>query len=73
MRRLLRGCEVVAFDEASAHATGRLLALTNTVDVVDAAVAHVGSKHHADVVSGDPADIRRLLSAARAKSRVIEV
>jgi hypothetical protein len=73
MRRLLRGCEVVAFDEASAHATGRLLALTKTVDVVDAAVAHVGSKHNADVVSGDPADIRRLLSAARAKSRVIEV
>jgi hypothetical protein len=73
MRRLLRGCEVVPFDEVSAHAAGRLLALTKTADVVDAAVAHLGSKHHADVVSGDPHDIRRLLLASRAKSRVIEV
>jgi hypothetical protein len=73
MRRLLRGCEVVPFDEASAHAAGRLLALTKTADVVDAAVAHLGSKHEADIMSGDPDDIRRLVSAARAKSRVIEV
>jgi hypothetical protein len=73
MRRLLRGCEVVPFDEASAHAAGRLLALTKTSDIVDAAVAHLGSKHDANVVSGDPSDIRRLLSAARAKSAVIDV
>lgn len=73
MRRLLRGCEVVPFDETSAHAAGRLLALTKTSDVVDAAVAHLGSKHQANVVSGDPDDIRRLLAAARAKSAVIDV
>ena len=73
LRRLLRGCEVVPFDEASAHAAGRLLALTKTTDIVDAAVAQLASKHHADVVSGDPDDIRRLLSAARAKSTVIDV
>lgn len=73
MRRLLRGCEVVPFDEASAHAAGKLLALTKTFDVVDAAVVHLGSKHRADIVTGDPHDIRRLLSAARAKVAVIEV
>jgi hypothetical protein len=72
MRRLLRGCDVVAFDEASAHAAGRLLALTDTRDVVDAAVAQLCSKHQADVVSGDAGDLRRLLSAARAKSSVID-
>jgi predicted nucleic acid-binding protein len=73
MRRLLRGCEIAPFDEASAHAAGRLLALTKTSDVVDAAVAHLGSKHRAEVVTSDPDDIRRLLSAARAKVTVIEV
>lgn len=70
MRRLLRGCEVVPFDETSAHAAGRLLALTRTTDIADAAVAQLASKHHADIVSSDPDDIRRLLSAARAKSQV---
>jgi predicted nucleic acid-binding protein len=73
MRRLLRGCETAPFDEASAHAAGRLLALTKTSDVVDAAVALLGSIHRADVVTGDPDDIRRLLAAARAKVTVIEV
>lgn len=73
LRRLLRGCEVVPLDEASAHAAGRLLALTKTSDIVDAAVAHLGSKHNANVLSGDPDDIRRLLTAARAKSAVIDV
>ena len=73
MRRLLRRCEVVPFGEASAHAAGRLLALTKTSDIVDAAVAQLGSKHRANVVSGDPDDIRRLLAAARAKSTVIDL
>lgn len=73
MRRLLRGCETAPFDEASAHAAGRLLALTKTFDLVDAAVAHLSAKHRADVVTGDPDDIRRLLSAARAKVTVMEV
>ena len=73
MRRLLRGCEVVHFDEASAHAAGRLLALTGTTDVVDAAVAQLGSDRRADVVSSDAHDIRRLLSAARAKVTVLDV
>ena len=36
MRRLLRGCEVVPFDETAAHAAGSLLGKTRTRDVVDA-------------------------------------
>jgi hypothetical protein len=73
MRRLLRGCDVVDFDEAAAHAAGRLLALTDTRDVVDAAVADLCSKHQADVVTGDARDLRPLLSAARAKCSVFDV
>jgi hypothetical protein len=73
LRRLLRGCEIVPLDEASAHAVGRLLALTKTSDVVDAVVAQVGAKHRADIVTSNPDDIRPLVAAARAKVAVIEI
>jgi predicted nucleic acid-binding protein len=73
MRRLLRGCEVVPFDEAAAHAAGSLLAKTRTDDVVDASVAVLASRDGADVISDDAEDIRRLLYAARANAAIIEV
>jgi hypothetical protein len=71
MRRLLRGCEVVPFDEAAAHAAGALLAKTRTKDIVDASVAVLSARVGADVVSDDADDIRRLLTAARVKVAII--
>jgi predicted nucleic acid-binding protein len=73
MRRLLRGCEVVSFDEPAAHIAGSLLGRTRTTDVVDAAVAALAIQHEADVVSDDAADIRRLLSVAHARVSIIGV
>lgn len=73
MRRLLRGCEVVPFDEPAAHAAGSLLGRTRTKDVVDAAVAALAIQREADVVSDDAGDIRRLLSVARVKLSIIDV
>jgi predicted nucleic acid-binding protein len=73
MRRFLRGCEVVQFDEASAHGAGSLLGKTRTKDVVDASVALLASKYRADVVSDDAEDIQRLLVAARAKVSILPV
>lgn len=73
MRRLLRGCEVVPFDEPAAHAAGALLGKTRTKDVVDASVAALAIRHEADVVSDDAEDIRRLLSAVRAKVSILDV
>ena len=73
MRRLLRGCEVIAFDEAAAHAAGALLGKARTKDVVDASVAVLSMRHGADVVSDDDEDIRRLLSVARAKVSILHV
>src|SRR6266699_1165067 len=43
LRRLLRGCEVMALAEPGAHAAGRLLALTGTSDIVDATVAQTAA------------------------------
>jgi hypothetical protein len=73
MRRLLRGCEVVSFDEPAAHAAGSLLGKTRTKDVVDASVAALAVRHEADVVSDDAGGIRRLLSVARAMVSIIDV
>jgi predicted nucleic acid-binding protein len=73
MRRLLRGCEVVPFDEPAAQAAGALLGKTRTKDVVDAAVAALAIRHEADVVSDDADDLRRLLSAARANASILGV
>src|SRR6478736_4602062 len=73
MRRLLRGCEVVPFDEAAAHAAGSLLGKTRTKDVVDASVAVLSIRHRADVISDAAEDIQRLLSVARAKVSIMDV
>jgi hypothetical protein len=58
MRRLLRGCEIIAFDEAAAHAAGALLGKTRTRDIVDASVAELSIRMQGDIVSDDAEDIR---------------
>ena len=63
MRRLLRGCEVVPFEEAAAHAAGALLGKTRTRDVVDASVAELSIRKLADIVSDDADDIRNRKNA----------
>jgi hypothetical protein len=73
MRRLLRGCEIIAFDEVAAHTAGALLGKTRTRDIVDASVAELSIRKQADVVSVDAEDIRRLLSAANAKTSILDL
>ncbi|HET7538998.1 MAG TPA: hypothetical protein VFK05_03975 [Polyangiaceae bacterium] len=72
MRRLLRGCEVIAFSEAAGHAAGALLGRTRTRDVVDASVAELSIRKQADIVSDDADYIRRLLAAANAKRSILD-
>jgi hypothetical protein len=73
MRRLLRGCEVVPFARAAAHEAGSLLGKTRTTDVVDAAVVVLSMERAPDIVSDDTEDIRCLLSAAGAKTSIVDV
>ncbi|MGQ0465746.1 MAG: twitching motility protein PilT [Sporichthyaceae bacterium] len=74
LRRLLRGCDVVATTEDDAHAAGLLLAATRSDDVIDAVVAVVAAERDADfVVTSDRSDIEPLLAAARARARVVDV
>ena len=71
LRRLLRGCEVVALDEQSAHAVGALLGKTGTSDIADASVVVLATERQADIVSDDAADMRRLLAGAGRPPRVL--
>jgi predicted nucleic acid-binding protein len=73
LRRLLRGCDVVSLTERRAHLAGRLLGRAGSRDVVDAVVAAAAAELRADVVTGDHADIRRLLDAAEASGQIIDV
>jgi hypothetical protein len=73
LRRLLRGCDVVALTEPMAHAAGQLLGRARSADVVDAVVVQVAAGLRADVVTGDRGDVTRLVEAAGAPCQVIDV
>ncbi len=64
LRRLLRGCEVVALDEDAAHLVGALLGKARTKDVVDASVVVLAIQRRASIVTDDVEDIEQLLAAA---------
>ena len=72
LRRLLRGCEVVPFDEPLAHRAGALLGGTGTRDLANAALVALAVLRSADIVTSDRADITRLLGAARARVRIVD-
>jgi hypothetical protein len=71
LRRLLRGCEVTAFEEAHAHRVGAMLGRAKTRDVVDGCVAELAIRASADVLTSDPDDLRRLVASERAEVEVI--
>lgn len=73
LRRLLRGCEVAPLDERDAHATGMLLAVSATSDVVDAFVVIAALARGAAIVTSDRKDLGRLLDAAGADLDLLDV
>ncbi len=73
LRRLLRGCEVVALDEAGAHRAGALLGRSKTTDIADAAVVSLAVTRMADIVTSDRTDIQHLLSKTSARLRIVDV
>jgi predicted nucleic acid-binding protein len=73
LRRLLRGCDIVTFDEKAAHRAGAVLAKSRTSDVVDAAVVAFAADRRALIVTSDPKDIASLATALRAPLQILEV
>ncbi len=60
LRRLLRGCEIVAFAPQEAHRVGALLGASRTTDAIDAHVATLAFDHDAVVITSDTDDLERL-------------
>lgn len=71
LRRLLKGCEIVAFNGDDAHAVGALLGRAGTADVVDAHVVLVASARGAVVVTTDVDDPSRLSACLSTPVRVV--
>jgi hypothetical protein len=61
---LRRMCRALPFTEDIAEAVGRLLALSGTADVVDAAVVVAAMSHGGIVLTSDPGDLHKLADAA---------
>lgn len=61
LMRALRGCDLVPFAKADHVPVGRLLAASQTADVVDAFVALLAAAAGAAVISTDAGDIGHLL------------
>ena len=73
LRRLLQGCEVVAFTGDQADDVGNLLGRAGTADVVDAHLVMTAARVGEVVVTSDPDDLRTLVAALRSKVRVQRV
>jgi predicted nucleic acid-binding protein len=71
--RLLQACEIEPLEEADARQIGELLANARTADVIDAAVVLGAVARRDAIVTSDPDDIARLLSAAGVQLRILRV
>src|SRR5437762_5004094 len=73
LRRFLTGCVVVPLGESEAHEAGRLLGMTRTADIVDAVVVTIALRQKAMILTSDPEDIERLVSASGRDIAVVTV
>ena len=71
--RLLRACEVEALTEERAKQVGRLLALSRSADIVDAAVVVGAAERRDAILTSDPDDIERLVRALGRSVAIIPI
>ena len=71
LRRFLRGCDVVAFTPAQAHAVGALLGAAGSSDVVDAHVVVVAGESGAHVLTSDGDDLSSLAAELPSPIRIV--
>lgn len=73
LRRFLAGCAIVPLGEREAHEAGLLLGMTETSDVVDAAVAVIASRENAVILTSDIEHLERLAKAAGGEIAVASI
>ena len=66
-------CLAIPFTTKTADDLGRLLARSQTSDVVDAAVIVAAVEHNAAVLTSGPKDLAKLASAAEYPVRLLAV
>ncbi|MBA2694582.1 MAG: PIN domain-containing protein [Actinobacteria bacterium] len=71
--KVRRLCMLLPFTGQTAEDVGRLLARSQTADVVDAAVIVAAIEHNAAVLTSDPDDLTRLTDAAKYPVRLLTV
>jgi predicted nucleic acid-binding protein len=71
--RVLKGCAVMATDEAVAKHAGELLGRSGTADAVDAIVVATAAQLAATVVTSDPKDLLKLSDAASFDLGLVEI
>jgi predicted nucleic acid-binding protein len=73
LRRFLTGCVVVPLGERDAHEAGRLLGVSRTADVVDAAVVVTALRRKAIILTSDPRYMERLIRASGREIAVVAI
>lgn len=73
LRRFLAGCHILPMGERESHEAGRLLGQSRTTDVVDACVVAVAIRYRAVIITGDVADMDRLVAAAGGGAGVVRL
>ena len=73
LRRFLRGCDIVAFTPAEAHAVGALLGAAGSTDVADAHVVLVAGESGAHVLTSDEDDLTSLAAELPTPVRIVAV
>lgn len=73
LRRFLRGCEIVEFEDGDAHEVGALAGKTGTSDVVDVHVVMTARRRGFGIVTSDSDDLAPIVSALRARIPLLPV
>ena len=73
LRRFLRGCEVVAFDDDEAHEVGALAGRSGSNDVVDVHLVATAHRVGYGVATSDEGDLKSIADTLRPRVRVLRV
>lgn len=73
LRRFLRGCEVIRFDDDEAHDVGALAGRAGVTDVVDTHVVVTAHRLRLGIVTSDEGDLKPIADLLRPRTPLFKV
>lgn len=73
LRRILRGCEIVAFAPEEMHEVGELLGRARSSDVVDAHAVITAARYGSSVITSDENDLTHLSNCLQQPVGILQV